>query len=444
MVDNHNNNNPRQRLGRRKFLTLVGGTALGSLAGCSSDGQDGGSGGDGSDGRSTNRNDVPGQVSIGMVAPLDGPFANFGRPGEVAFNWTIDQINQDGGIESLGGAELVGESVNAGDSTDAATTATQDLLSNDEMAAAMGTVISSFTLGATSVAEREQIPWITQSYSDKIVNRGFEFTFKTTPSSMRLTQNQIDNTLTLAEQNDINISRTAILADNTAASEGFRNALKELIPETDIEIVWDEAWTPTLDDVTAIVDQIENTDLDGLWFFAVSLPDIVQLRQETVSRDITVPWLTQGSNITIPEVYNNLGSDVVNGMFTQTGANMMSGQKDLVSSFAEDTGQPYIQEQTASYIGMVRIVAEALEMAGSTDSVAIRDAIAEMEVSDGLVPQTFPVDTVMFNDNGQMADVDGTFVQYQDTGNEEYIQSEIAPFTLAPNAYAQREPIWER
>ena len=435
MIDN---GNPNRRTKRRRFLTALGGAAVCGFAGCSS----GGGGGDG-DGGGTTAGDGDGEVQIGLVAPLEGPFANFGRPGEVAFNWTIEQINQSGGIESLGGAKLIGKSVNAGDSTDKATTATQNLLSNNEIVTAMGTVISSFTLGATSVAEREGVPWITQSYSDKIVERDYKYTFKTTPSSTVLTQNQIDYTLALAKQNDVEIARTAILADNTAAAEGFREALKDLIPETDIEIVWDEAWTPTLDDVTGIVDKIGNSNLDGLWFFAVSLPDIIQLRQATASRDINVPWLTQGSNITIPEVYNNLGPDVVDGMFTQTGTNMMKNQEELVSGFAEDTGQPYIQEQTASYIGMVRIVAEALEQAGSTDPTAVRDAIANMEVSEGPVPETFPVDTVRFEDNGQMADVSGTFVQYQDTSDADYIGSEVAPFTLAPEKFAQRTATWK-
>ena len=43
--------------------------------------------------------------------------------------------------------------------------------------------LSSFTLGVTEVAERLQVPWLSLSYADSITERGFKYTFQTSPVS---------------------------------------------------------------------------------------------------------------------------------------------------------------------------------------------------------------------------------------------------------------------
>ena len=64
-----------------------------------------------------------------MIAPLSGPWARQGQLMRMGAEMAIDDINQAGGIKTLGGAKIELVVADAGDSTEKAKNAAQRLLS---------------------------------------------------------------------------------------------------------------------------------------------------------------------------------------------------------------------------------------------------------------------------------------------------------------------------
>src|SRR5258705_12039366 len=122
-------------------------------------------------------------VKIALVAPLSGRWARQGQLKKMGAEMAIAEVNAQGGIKSLGGAKIVLREADAGDSVEKAVSAAQRALSREKISAGIGSWLSSFTLGVTEVAERLEVPWFTLSYPDNITERGFKYTFQSSPVS---------------------------------------------------------------------------------------------------------------------------------------------------------------------------------------------------------------------------------------------------------------------
>ena len=186
-------------------------------------------------------------VKIALVVPLSGRWARQGQLKKMGAEMAIDEINAQGGIKALGGAKIVLREADAGDSVEKAVSAAQRVLTREKISAGIGSWLSSFTLGVTEVAERLQVPWLTLSYADSITERGFKYTFQTSPVSSAQAEQALDLVVDLAKRNNQPIRKAALVGDNTAATVFFFKPLREkLLKAKGIELVVDEVWTPPL------------------------------------------------------------------------------------------------------------------------------------------------------------------------------------------------------
>src|SRR3984893_16578692 len=183
-------------------------------------------------------------LKIALVVPLSGRWARQGQLKKMGAEMAIEEINSQGGIKALGGAKIVLREADAGDSVEKAVSATQRVLSREKISAGIGSWLSSFTLGVTEVAERVQVPWLTLSYADSITERGFKYTFQTSPVSSAQAEQDLHLVVELARRNNQPIRKAAVVGDNTAATVFFFKPLREqLLQAKGIELVGDEVWT---------------------------------------------------------------------------------------------------------------------------------------------------------------------------------------------------------
>jgi len=227
---------------------------------------------------------------IALVAPLSGRWARQGQLKKMGAEMAIAEINAQGGIKALGGAKLVLREADAGDSVEKAVSAAQRALSREKISAGIGAWLSSFTLGVTEVAERLEVPWFTLSYADSITERGFKYTFQTSPVSSVQAEQALDLVVDLAKRNKQTLRKAAIIGDNTAATVFFFKPLREkLLKAKGIEIVVDEIWTPPLADATAIVQKVRSTQPDIVFYGATNFPDSIQVLQKVKEFGLKVP-----------------------------------------------------------------------------------------------------------------------------------------------------------
>ena len=372
-------------------------------------------------------------VKIALVAPLSGRWARQGQLKKMGAEMAIAEINGQGGIKALGGAKLVLREADAGDSVEKAVSAAQRALSREKISAGIGAWLSSFTLGVTEVAERLEIPWFTLSYADSITERGFKYTFQTSPVSGVQAEQALDLVVDLAKRNKQTLKKAAIVGDNTAATVFFFKPLREkLLKAKGIEIVVDEVWTPPLADATAIVQKIRSTQPDIVFYGATNFPDSIQVLQKVKEFGVNVPIQGVGAWLVTPEYVKTVGKELLDNIMTVTAAHPLKGQDAFVKRFTERTGEPFMTQDPLMSYAHVWIIKEAIEMAKSADPKAIRDAVAKLDLTSGPAAAALAPGRIKYDERGRRVGAAPIIVQWQHG----------EPFTVVPVEYATRKPIW--
>ena len=372
-------------------------------------------------------------VKIALVAPLSGRWARQGQLKKMGAEMAIEEINSQGGIKALGGAKIVLREADAGDSVEKAVSAAQRVLTREKISAGIGSWLSSFTLGVTEVAERLQVPWLTLSYADSITERGFKYTFQSSPVSSAQAEQALDLVVELAKRNNRQIRKAAVVGDNTAATVFFFKPLREkLLAAKGIELVVDEVWTPPLADATSIVQKIRATQPDLVFYGATNFPDSIQVLQKVKEFGLKIHIQGVGAWLVTPEYVKTVGKELLDNIQTVVAAHPLKGQEDLVKKFVQRTGEPFMTQDPLCTYTHVWLIKEAIEQAKSADPKAIRDALAKIDLSSGPATSAFYPARVKFDERGRRVGAAPLIVQWQ--GGE--------PFTVVPAAVATRPLAW--
>ena len=374
-------------------------------------------------------------VKIALVAPLSGRWARQGQLKKMGAEMAIEEINSQGGIKALGGAKIVLREGDAGDSVEKAVSAAQRLLTREKISAGIGSWLSSFTLGVTEVAERLQVPWLSLSYADSITERGFKYTFQTSPVSSLQAELALELVTDVARRNNRPIKKAAIVGDNTAATVFFFKPLREkLLAAKGIELVVDEVWTPPLADATAIVQKLRTTQPDIMFYGGTNFPDSIQVLQKIKEFSVKTPIQGVGAWLVTPEYVKSVGKELLDNIQTVVAAHPLKGQEDLVKKFVQRTGEPFMTQDPLCTYAHVWLIKEAIEQAKSADPKAIRDALAKIDLSSGPATSAFYPARVKFDERGRRVGAAPLIVQWQ--GGE--------PFTVVPAAVATRPLAWHK
>ncbi|OGK82758.1 MAG: hypothetical protein A2X51_07185 [Candidatus Rokubacteria bacterium GWC2_70_24] len=372
-------------------------------------------------------------LKITLVAPLSGRWARQGQLKKMGAEMAIAEVEAQGGIKALGGGKIVLREADAGDSVEKAVSAAQRALSREKISAGIGSWLSSFTLGVTEVAERLQVPWFTLSYADSITERGFKYTFQSSPVSSLQADQALDLILDLAKRNNQQLKKAALVGDNTAAIVFFFKPLREkLLKAKGIDIVVDEVWTPPLADATAIVQKLRSSQPDIVFYGATNFPDSVQVLQKVKEFGLKTPFMGVGAWLVTPEYVKTVGKELLDNVMSVTAAHPLKGQEDLVKRFTQRTGEPFMTQDPLMSYAHVWIIKEAAELAKSTDPKAIRDAVARLDLRSGPAASTLIPGYIKYDDRGRRVGATPIIVQWQ--GGE--------PFTVVPAELATRKPVW--
>src|SRR5215469_13155428 len=230
------------------------------------------------------------EVKIAMLVPLSGPWARQGILEKFGAELAIDDINNAGGIKALGGAKLKLMQYDTGDSAEKAKDAAQRMLAQEpDLVGGFGCWLSTFTLAATEVTERAELPWLTLSYSD----------LATKASGKRPT-------------------KVGILGDNTASSVSFYKPLHDhVLADQKLNLVVDEVYTPPLTDATTLVQGVRSARPDFMLIQSTNVPDDKLLVDKFSEFGLTarkLPLVGGGGHWTVPELLKVAGAENLDGV----------------------------------------------------------------------------------------------------------------------------------
>ena len=376
-------------------------------------------------------------IEIALLVPLTGPWARQGILERMGAEMAVDDVNAAGGVKALGGAKLKLLVFDTQDSAEKAKDAAQRMLAqNPDLVGGIGCWLSTFTLAATEVTERAQLPWLTLSYSDAITNRGFHYVFQTSPTADKQATDVVPIIMRLAENSTgKRPTKIAIIGDNTAASVSFLKPIRShILKDAGLTAVIDKIYTPPLADATTLVQPVRSARPDFVLLLSTNVPDdklLIDAFSEFGMGGGKLPLIGNGGHWATPEILKTTGADILQGMIVGLANWPGKEQAALGQRFVQRTGEPWFGHDSIFPYAHVMILKQALEMAGAADRVKVADAIRQMDMTDGPA-LFFPGHHLKFDDKGRRVDAELVVVQWQ--GGR--------PVTIFPQEMAIAKPIW--
>ncbi|MGX5696177.1 branched-chain amino acid ABC transporter substrate-binding protein [Agromyces soli] len=341
---------PRRRTRLLQFAAAA--SLLLATAGCS-----GGLAGGGDDAGATD----DGPIKLGMLAPFSGSESAFGAYMENGAQLAVDEINADGGV--LGRQlELVVED----DACDATTAvAGANKLVTDGIAASVGGYCSGATLPTLPIFDEAGIPMvIPAANSNELVKQGLPGVFLINGTGTQQAQAAV------AYAEKIGATNVAAIDDATAYSADLADSFVSQAEDAGLTVAFEATVTPGENDYSAVATQLASAQPDLVYWTGYYQEGGLIARQASDAGYTGVFLVGDGSvDAKFAEIAGQGYTDNVVGTFTQT-PDMIEGADQWIADYTELAGSAPGPYSTQSY-DAVRVIAQAMEDAGSTDFDAV-------------------------------------------------------------------------
>jgi branched-chain amino acid transport system substrate-binding protein len=386
------------RPARLAALALAAALAMG-LAACG-----GGSGGPGK------------TVNIGLLVPLTGPYAETGEEQRLGAQMAIDEINQAGGIASLGGSKLNPVVRDAGTQVSDSVSAMTSLLASGNVTAGIGTGITSNTLAASQVSEQRKTPWIDVTFGDQLTNRGFRYLFITSPLASELDKESFPAVQQVATEVGVKLDKVGLLpGTNSVLTDTAKEIASIYAPRFGWNVVLNEtlqAGSVTGAVTSGLVDRIKSSGAQAL-FVGSATPDVIAIQKQQIAQGATpVPWVLSGAPYVSKSFLDALGPKGSQGVIATVSAGVYPSDQGVADKISA-AGQVPNEYNLVPY-SEVYMIKEALEAAKSTDHDKVRDAIAALDIKGGKAGSVWPCNCVKFDPTGRSATNRAVLIQWQD------------------------------
>ncbi|XVH31657.1 ABC transporter substrate-binding protein [Haloferacaceae archaeon DSL9] len=413
-------------LGRRNFIKYGGAAGVAGLAGCLTDD---GNGND-TDGTTTGDTDgSSGQITIGSNHPLTGDLAFTGTRMDNAVKLAAMIKNEQGGIESLDGAEL---EVISGDNQGAqelGSEVAQELV-DDGANVLTGCFSSPVTDAATRVAEREGVPFvISVSVANEILQQTeLNYVYRPQPSAQQMAVDHASMMPMIARDNGFDVETAGLFYIDISFGQSVRDTLREQLPENGIEVVEE---TPIGFGETADtqVTRLRNADPDVI-IATTYEAGTVELLNAMDNQDYRPPVLAGCSNEALNDrgALSDIGETANGALATNFGLNpTMDEAAEVRDRFSEEFDQTMDANVAMTYAATQVIIA-GIEAAGSDDPEEINNALTEIEVTDHIAAMP----PISFREDGENANALAVLFQVQD----------LADRVVYPEEFAETDPVF--
>lgn len=372
--------------------------------------------------------DNPDEVVIGSNHPLSGPTAYTGTRMDEAMKLAATMKNEEGGIESMDGAQVTVISEDNQGEQELGSEAAQSLV-DDGADVLTGCFSSPVTEDATRIAESEEVPFVISAAADADILREtpLEYVYRPQPSSLRMAENHAQYLVEVAGDNELDVETAGLFYLDNSYGQSIRDGLREALPAEGIEIVEE---TPISFGQTAEtqVTQFRNADPDAI--IATSFEgQTVELVRAMQDQNYMPPVFGGVANaaFTNPPALEEMG-DIVNGSIT-TGYSLdvtSDEVQNIQDRYEEEYGEPLDPASPGMAFGAAQVIIEAFEQAGSADSETLKETLDEIEVSDHVMAMP----PITFDENGENENAMAVLHQVQ----------ELAPHVVYPEEFAERDP----
>lgn len=328
------------------------------------------------------------KVHIGFMGPMTGGVAYLGDICFKGVQMAVDEINEQGGIESLGGAKIELHVYDSGATADEAVRTVERMI--DEHRGELSAIIqpwpSGYVLASVEVTEREKIPMACSAWVDGLTEMGYEYIFRWAPRSSYIVESAMPSLIEMLEEVGLQIDKIAFTHDDNPATIGLGEALRDKVcPELGKELVLLEMWSPPLTDAGPIIAKVLDSGADIHISYSISISDIIMMVSKEIETRMSIPSCYYGGGLINPQFKGALGT-LTEGLLALTDWAIMKGAEEIEQNYIEKFGGTWMPKDAGLMYGAAWTIKEALEEAGDADPTAVRDALSKLRITDPTHP----------------------------------------------------------
>jgi branched-chain amino acid transport system substrate-binding protein len=391
------------------------------LAGCGGSSPTGASGDGGGSGDT---------IKIASLHPLSGAAAADGQQMDNGAKLAVEAINAAGGIKSLDGAKLELVSADSQGKPEVGQSEAQRLI-QDGAVAIVGTYQSAVSANVATVAERNKVPFVIDvSSADSILSQGYKYTFRVQPSATVIGEQGAQYLFDVSTAAGKPVKKAAFLHEQGPFGTGVRDAFtrkaKELGFEVGPALSYDAA---SVSDLTTQVTQVKASGADVLAVAGYYRDGVLAAKAvNSVKPQVNAVYGVADGAFDLPQFPKEVG-EAGEGYFDANYHPDYTKQtmKDLAALYKKTYNDDIRTGAVLSY-DSVRVIAQALESAKSSEPQKVREAITKTNL-ESLMAQSGPI---AFDEKGENKGAIPILMQ---------VQKGVVQQTW-PKELAQAEPIY--
>ena len=314
-------------------------------------------------------------VKIGAIGELTGANASYGTSSMRGFKLAVKEINAAGGVN---GKKLQLVEADTKSEPAEAANAMSKLISQDKVPMVTGIFTSSSAIAACNISETSKIPFLAIGATNPAVTVGKDG--KTKPNTFRVCfidpfQGTVGANFVL---NELKAKKAAIYVDNSSDyAKGLADFFKQAYTAKGGSIVAEEAYLQKDTDFKAVLTKIKAAAPDVLYVpgYYEEVGKIVKQ-----SRELGINCaIVGGDGWDSPKLAEIAGAAALNNTFFTNHYSPDSDSaesKAFVATFEKEYQQKPDAPAVLGYDG-IKLLADAMKRAGSTDSAKVAAALAD-------------------------------------------------------------------
>lgn len=330
----------------------------------------------------------PKTVKIGVIQPISGNLSPYAQEGQPALEYIFNKINAEGGIKSMGGAQI--QLVVADDASQPARTASEArrLITQEDVSLIVGTLLSGQMLGISPVVDEYKVPTLSMWAGGARANYLFSLGF---PYDRGYAKSMVDFAEALNKDFGRKLKTVVVACSNFEAGQQVSKHLQTMLKDKAFTVLADMPLDTQAQDHTPAMLRIRSLKPDAV--IGLMQPrDGILLMQARYSVNYHDSVFIGNSPYSDQVIWRELGPDIGKAVLTRNLFGMagysagakIDSMKVLVAelkakaNLKSEVGQATIQAAQAA-----RLVQQALEIAGSPDREAIYKAFAKVKIPFG-------------------------------------------------------------
>ncbi|MEO7190240.1 MAG: ABC transporter substrate-binding protein [Vicinamibacterales bacterium] len=317
-------------------------------------------------------NATTGEIVVGLYGSLTGDGASFGQSSREGAELALDELNRAGGV--LGGRKLRLLVEDDQSKPEEASNAVTKLITQDKVVAVIGEVASRRSLAAAPIAQRYQVPMITPASTNERVTQTGDYIFRV--CFIDPFQGEV---LAKFARNDLKAAKAAVLKDITQDySVGLTESVVKHFTALGGTVFDPVSYSAGDSDFRAILTKVRSLKPDVIFATGYYTEAGIIVRQ---ARELGMTMPILGGDGWVGDALKN-GREALKNTFISnhySGENPAPVVQNFVKSYREHFHHEPDSIAALGYDAM-KLLADALTRAGSTDGPKLRDALATADV----------------------------------------------------------------